>query len=161
MAYQPKREPLGPCPVELVIAIVGGKWKARILESLEQKEKTFADLRRSLPGVTQQVLTAQLRGLERDRIVQREQTSNERGPCSVYSLAERGRSLLPVLHVVAAWGTDELRKAGLSVEPRELRGSLAVGIVAERIVAERISAELEQGRIGGDEVGLGEIAALE
>lgn len=116
MAYLPKREPLEPCPVELVIAIVGGKWKARILESLEQKEKTFADLKRSLPGVAQQVLAAQLRGLERDQIVQREQTSNERGPCSVYSLAERGRSLLPVLHVVAAWGREELRRAGVVIE---------------------------------------------
>jgi DNA-binding HxlR family transcriptional regulator len=118
MAYLPKRDPLGPCAVELVIAIVGGKWKARILESLEEKEKTFAELKRSLPGVTQQVLATQLRGLEKDRIVQREPTINERGPCSLYSLAERGMSLMPVLHVVAAWGTEELRKAGVEIEAK-------------------------------------------
>ena len=114
MTYSPKRPPLDPCPVEAVIAIVAGKWKARILLELSGEPLTFGRLKRALPGVTQQVLSAQLRGLERDGIVSRTPVGPAPLDGSLYALTVEGRSLIPVLDRVAEWGLDRLERAGLA-----------------------------------------------
>ena len=70
-SYEPKRPPLDPCPLERVIAMVGGKWKARTLHLLAQGDYGFAELRRQLGRVSQQVLSTQLRALESDGLIER------------------------------------------------------------------------------------------
>lgn len=110
MLYQPKRAPLDPCPVEEVIGLIGGKWKARLLFELSLKQARFAELRRALPGVTQQVLSAQLQALVDDGLVRREAAVPGAG--GPYSLTQAGLSLLPVMKCVAAWGESRLRTRG-------------------------------------------------
>src|SRR5262249_62220943 len=59
------------CPVEAAIEVFGGKWKPLILWWLQQRTWRFAELRRQIPGITEKMLTQQLRELEADGIVER------------------------------------------------------------------------------------------
>ncbi|NJM07416.1 helix-turn-helix transcriptional regulator [Candidatus Gracilibacteria bacterium] len=95
------------CPVEVTLDIIGGKWKQLILYYLLQGTKRFNELRRMMPNVTQQMLTTQLRELERDGIVHRKVYA-EVPPKVEYSLTERGRSLEPILLAMLAWGEEYL-----------------------------------------------------
>jgi DNA-binding HxlR family transcriptional regulator len=113
MAYSPKRPPLDPCPVEAVVAIVAGKWKARILLEVAGAPLTFGKLRRALPGITQQVLAAQLRALEDHGVVSRTPAASDPLAGSLYAMTAEGRSLLPVLDTMACWGLGRLERAGL------------------------------------------------
>jgi DNA-binding HxlR family transcriptional regulator len=117
MTYKPKRPPLDPCPVEAVVALVSGKWKARVLLELDASAMTFGQLRRALPGVTQQVLSTQLRGLEEDGIISRRPLGPEPGDGSLYALTEEGCTLIPLLDAVATWGLARLRRRGLNWSP--------------------------------------------
>jgi DNA-binding HxlR family transcriptional regulator len=110
--YRPKRKPLPPCPVENALAVVSGKWKARILLVLSDNVFGFSDLRRNLEGITQQVLSAQLSALERDGIVVRSPVSNSSLGASLYALTEDGHSLLAALEGLSGWGMARLRLLG-------------------------------------------------
>ena len=59
------------CEVERLLAVIGGKWKVLILRELFDGARRHAQLCRALPGISQKVLTAQLRELELDGAVQR------------------------------------------------------------------------------------------
>jgi DNA-binding HxlR family transcriptional regulator len=100
------------CPVEVTLDIIGGKWKPLILYYLLQGTRRFNELRRMLPHVTQQMLTLQLRELERDGIVHRKVYA-EVPPKVEYSLTERGRSLEPILLSMLAWGEEYLQSAAV------------------------------------------------
>ena len=63
-AVPPAACPLGGrCPAERTLDVIGGRWKVPILWHLFKGTKRFSELRRSLPGVTQKMLTQQLREL--------------------------------------------------------------------------------------------------
>jgi DNA-binding HxlR family transcriptional regulator len=97
------------CPVTATVDVLGGKWKPLIVYSLMQGTCRFGELRRRLPGVTQQMLTLQLRELERDGVVHRE-VYREVPPKVEYSLTPLGRSLEPVVHQMIEWGRRYLRR---------------------------------------------------
>jgi len=94
------------CGVEVTLEIIGGKWKGVILWHLTHKTLRFSQLRRRLPGVTQKMLTQQLRELERDGLVEREVFA-EVPPRVEYSLTERGRTLSPLLTLMCEWGKSQ------------------------------------------------------
>lgn len=97
------------CPVEKTLAIIGGKWKPLIVFHLLGGVHRFGELRRLMPQVTQQMLTLQLRELERDGIVHRE-IYPQVPPKVEYSLTDVGRSLQPVLDMMLAWGQTYLAR---------------------------------------------------
>lgn len=97
------------CPVELTLQVISGKWKPLIVYHLLQGTRRFNELRRRLPSVTQQMLTLQLRELERDGLVHREVYA-EVPPKVEYSLTVRGRSLEPILLAMLAWGEAYMRE---------------------------------------------------
>ncbi len=98
--------PHGPfevCPVEVTADVIGGKWKPLILFYTSQQTRRFNELRRLIPGVTQQMLTLQLRELERAGVIHREVYAQV-PPKVEYSLTDLGRSLIPLLWQMFAWG---------------------------------------------------------
>lgn len=103
--------PILRCPVETTLGVIGGKWKPLILYYLIQGTRRYNALKRMLPHVTAQMLTLQLRELERDGIVQRTVYA-EVPPKVEYSLTELGRSLEPILLAMLAWGETYERRRG-------------------------------------------------
>ena len=106
------------CPILHVFRRIGGKWKLPILWHLADKETVrYNELKRSVRGVTNMMLTKCLRELEDFGLVIRQQY-NEVPPRVEYSLTNRGKTLLPALEQLYAWGREQLeyeKKAGLLV----------------------------------------------
>jgi DNA-binding HxlR family transcriptional regulator len=98
------------CPVEALVDVIGGKWKMPILSLLFQGTRRFGELRQQLPGVTERMLTMQLRELEASGIVQRKVYA-EVPPKVEYSLTDLGRSLEPVIQVMLSWSEKYLIEA--------------------------------------------------
>lgn len=94
---------LSQCPVRETIDVIEGKWKPIIVNSLKSGSLRFGKLRREVPEASQKVLTGQLRELERDGIISR-RTSEKRWERVEYSLTPYGRTLVPVLTLMAKWG---------------------------------------------------------
>ena len=84
---------------------IDGKWKGVILYHLLAATMRFNEIRRAIPGVTQRMLTNQLRELEADGLVARV-VHAEVPPKVEYSLTDRGRTLEPDLLALGAWGTE-------------------------------------------------------
>jgi DNA-binding HxlR family transcriptional regulator len=99
------------CPVEAAIDVIGGKWKALILWWLQQRTWRFAELRRQIPGITEKMLTQQLRELEADGIVSREVYPTV-PPRVEYSLTEYGLSLKRALRAICDWGQAHIERMG-------------------------------------------------
>lgn len=99
-----KREKIA-CPVETTLMLIGDKWKVLILRDLLPGTKRFGELKKSVGGVSQKVLTAQLRDMEGNGLVHREVYA-EVPPRVEYSLTELGKSLKPILDSMSAWGEE-------------------------------------------------------
>jgi DNA-binding HxlR family transcriptional regulator len=91
------------CSVDVTLAIVGGKWKPAILWHLKKATMRFSELQRKFPKTTRKMLTQQLRELEEDGMVHREIYAQV-PPKVEYSFTEKGRSIIPVLDMMFAWG---------------------------------------------------------
>lgn len=98
---EPKELPA--CPVETTLMLIGDKWKVLILRGLIPGTKRFGELKKSIVGVSQKVLTAQLRDLEEKGLIQRTVYA-EVPPRVEYSLTELGKSLSPILDAMRIWG---------------------------------------------------------
>mgnify|MGYP001412615340 CR=1 FL=1 len=98
------------CGVTVTLELIGGKWKGVILWHLSHKTLRFSQLRRRLSGITQKMLTQQLRELERDGLVNREVFA-EVPPRVEYSLTEQGKSVVPILELMSQWGKDFLQES--------------------------------------------------
>jgi DNA-binding HxlR family transcriptional regulator len=98
------------CSVEWCLEVIGGKWKGVILHYLLDGTKRFGELRRLMPGVTQRMLTTQLRELEQDGVITRKVYA-EVPPRVEYSLTEVGASLGPIIRLMREWGDEYLRQS--------------------------------------------------
>ena len=97
------------CPIRTTLDVIGGKWKPLILFQLKNGPQRFSALRRSIPDVTQKMLTDRLKELERDGIVHREVYAVV-PPKVEYSLTPYGEGLKPILAAMAKWGTAHRSK---------------------------------------------------
>jgi DNA-binding HxlR family transcriptional regulator len=91
------------CPVETTIRIVGGRWKATVLEQLFQEPKRFSELKRAIHGITHRTLSCQLRELQTAGIVERA-VYPDKPPRVVYSATPLGKTLRPLLEAMCHWG---------------------------------------------------------
>ncbi len=91
------------CAVETTLDIIGGRWKVLILHELFQGVRRFNELHRALHGITQKMLTQQLRELQEHGIIHRE-VYLQVPPKVEYSLTDLGRSLEPILDAMHHWG---------------------------------------------------------
>ncbi|GAB6085928.1 winged helix-turn-helix transcriptional regulator [Alkaliphilus crotonatoxidans] len=98
----------GKCPIYYTISIVEGKWKWVILYKIYQfKVIRYNRLREELQPIAHRTLSKQLKELEADNLVHREQY-NEVPPRVEYSLTEEGKTLIPILELMAEWGKQRL-----------------------------------------------------
>lgn len=98
------------CPVTRAMGVMGGKWKLLVVYQLLAGTRRFGELRRAIPGVTQQMLTAQLRELEADGIIARKVYA-EVPPKVEYSLTALGHGMKEVTDALMAWGQKLDRRA--------------------------------------------------
>ncbi len=92
------------CPVATTINLIGNKWKLLIIRDLMSGTKRFGELRKSLTGISQRVLTENLRAMENDGLLTRKVFA-EVPPRVEYSLNKTGLSLQPIIMSMADWGT--------------------------------------------------------
>ena len=95
------------CPVKATTKVVAGKWKVAIVWHLSFGTKRFAEIRSLLPGVSEKVLTAQLRRLEEDGVVRRSVTPSV-PPRVDYELTAAGQELIPIMQAMCDWGSKHL-----------------------------------------------------
>lgn len=95
--------------VEAALEVMGGKWKPLIIYHLMTGRKRTSELRRLIPDITQKMLTAQLRALEKDEIITR-QVYQEIPPKVDYELTPYGWGLKPALDHLCYWGEEHLDK---------------------------------------------------
>lgn len=94
---------LPDCPVETTLQLIGDKWKVIIIRDLLTGTKRFNELKRSVTGISQKVLTSHLRSMETAGLVTRK-VYPEVPPRVEYSLTDIGFSLKPILDSMVIWG---------------------------------------------------------
>ena len=101
------------CTVYVKLSFIGGKWKLLILSHLHQFEKKgFSEIRDNLPGVSEKMLSQQLKELELDKLIEKKVLSAK--PYRVeYSLTVFGQSLSPLYSFVSEWGITYLKENGI------------------------------------------------
>jgi DNA-binding HxlR family transcriptional regulator len=101
------------CPVDVTLSLIGGKWKILILSHLHQfKKRSFSDIKKNLPGVSEKMLSQQLKELERDKLISRKVISEK--PYRVeYTLAKAGKSFSPMYKFISKWGIAYLKEHGI------------------------------------------------
>jgi DNA-binding HxlR family transcriptional regulator len=94
------------CPVTATMKVLGGKWKPILINAIYHTSPArFGELKRSVTGITQSMLTQQLRELEDDGIINRKIYA-EIPPKVEYTLTEFGLTLSPVIQTMANWGNE-------------------------------------------------------
>ena len=99
------KDELPECPVATTVQLIGNKWKLLIIRNLLDRPQRFTELKKGVPGISQKVLTDNLRAMESDGIVSREVFA-EVSPRVIYSLTDIGQSLLPIIDAMADWGNS-------------------------------------------------------
>jgi len=96
------------CPVEGTLDVIGGKWKPLIIWFLRKRVLRFSDLRRSIPGITDVMLTKQLRELEQDGVIKRK-IYTQVPPKVEYSLTPLGKTIIPLLDALCDWAIEHMK----------------------------------------------------
>ena len=90
------------CPAEITLAMIGGRWKIPLIFHLTDGAKRFSELSRALTGVSQKMLTQQLREMERNGLVERKVYAQV-PPKVEYELTQKGRELNASLTAIGSW----------------------------------------------------------
>ncbi|RAW00821.1 winged helix-turn-helix transcriptional regulator [Pseudochryseolinea flava] len=101
------------CPVDVALGFVGGKWKILILSHLLHfGDKSYSDIKRNLPAISEKMLSQQLKELERDKLILKKIISQK--PYRVeYFLSPTGKSLSPLFNFLSKWGIKYLKENGI------------------------------------------------
>ncbi|MBQ9480662.1 MAG: winged helix-turn-helix transcriptional regulator [Clostridia bacterium] len=87
------------------VQLIGNKWKLLIIRNLLASPQRFTELKKTIPGISQKVLTDNLRALENDGLIEREIFA-EVPPKVIYSMSELGDSLRPIISAMREWGEN-------------------------------------------------------
>lgn len=97
------------CPVETTVNLICAKWKILIMRDLLQGSHRFNELKKSIQGISQKVLTSNLREMEADGIIIRT-VYPEVPPHVEYQLSDLGESMRPIIESMRIWGENYLLK---------------------------------------------------
>jgi DNA-binding HxlR family transcriptional regulator len=98
------------CPMSYTVSIVGGKWQWVILWLIRnEKMQRYGQIKKRLPTISDKILSQQLRALEREDLLHREEFP-EIPPRVEYTLTKKGESLVPILEMMATWGAEHVPK---------------------------------------------------
>jgi len=123
---RPRRpNPVSGCPLTAALAAIGGKWKLIVIYWLAESPKHFAAIRQVNPGISQKVLTEQLRELVDDGIVQRQPKGPVPAPVE-YSLTSYGQLLLPLVEDMRLWGRAHIERLTSQIERSRTNPRLSV-----------------------------------
>ena len=100
-----EKKSLPKCPIEATLQMTGCKWKVLIIRDLLTGTKRFGELKKSVSGITQKVLTSKLRELEEDGLIERK-VYPQIPPKVEYTLTDVGYSLRPIIDCLKEWGRD-------------------------------------------------------
>ena len=111
---------LARCGMSYTLSVIGGRWKPAILFTLLKGRMRYNELRKSIDGVSERMLVAQLRELETDGLVSRI-IYPEVPPRVEYELTEMGRDTAPMLRQMSAWGNRHrtIQQTGKSKSPEK------------------------------------------
>jgi DNA-binding HxlR family transcriptional regulator len=90
------------CPVSRCMKVIGGKWKIIILYALQKGANRFGILQKTISSISKQMLTTQLRELEKDKIITRK-IFPEIPPRVEYSITPLGKTLFPIIEAMDKW----------------------------------------------------------
>ncbi len=99
------------CPVTYCMGVIGGKWKPIILYLVSKGANRFGILHKGIEGISKQMLTRQLRELEKDKILERKVYA-EVPPRVEYFVSEKGETLFPIIEQMRIWGEQGLKHPG-------------------------------------------------
>ncbi len=100
-----KAELIPECPVAATVQLIGSKWKLLIIRNLLTRPWRFNELHKDLEGISQKVLTDNLRQMEADGLITRTVYA-EVPPRVEYALSELGATLKPILDAMKVWGEN-------------------------------------------------------
>lgn len=106
------------CALDITMHYIGGKWKTVVLWYLIKGPKRFSELKRQIPDITEKMLSLQLKELEADGIISRK-IYPEVPPRVEYAFTEEGKTLIPALEEIAAWGRYIGKKYGKIQEKKQ------------------------------------------
>ncbi len=95
-------------PVDYTMQSIGGKWKPIVLYLISQQINRFGLLKRGIAGISKQMLTKQLRELEKDGLITRKIYA-EIPPRVEYFISEKGYSIFPIIDAMYAWGESHMQ----------------------------------------------------
>lgn len=99
------KKELPECDVATTVQIIGNKWKLLIIRNLLQRPWRFNELKKNLEGISQKVLTDNLRSMEADGIIIRT-VYPEVPPRVEYALSDLGNTMRPILDAMETWGKE-------------------------------------------------------
>lgn len=99
------------CALDVTMDYIGGKWKTVVLWYLRKGPRRFSELKRSIPEITEKMLSLQLKKLERDGVINRKVYA-EVPPRVEYFLTKEGETLVPAIEALALWGRNKSKKYG-------------------------------------------------
>ncbi|WP_101877486.1 winged helix-turn-helix transcriptional regulator [Lachnoclostridium edouardi] len=97
------KEELPECPVATTVQLIGSKWKLLILRNLLQRPWRFNEMKKTIDGISQKVLTDSLRSMEADGLITRT-VYPEVPPRVEYALSDLGQSMRPIIKAMEEWG---------------------------------------------------------
>lgn len=103
--YLNEQEILSECPISTFFHLFGGRWKLSVLYNLDRKPRRFSELKGRIMGISDKMLTQQLKSLQEMGFVEREVLDET--PVKVsYHLSEKGKALIPILEQIYTWGIE-------------------------------------------------------
>lgn len=112
------KKEVGECPIDATLSVIDGRWKGTILWRLLDGPMRTAELRRSIPDITERMLIRHLHDLVDAGIIDRRDAGTV-PPCVHYSISEYGMTLGPVLQTLCDWGRTHMQLRTQKPHPRK------------------------------------------